>query len=152
MPLGCRKSSDFRHRTAQAAGPVQAIFGGVARPTRLGVLNSSPYAYQKAVSLVLAKALEDAGVLSWVHRLKRVRVVCPDLFGGEGVRVVPQRTSNGYHFFDPSGASLPKSERPTGTTNQGYFSSLRIAFGDERTARNEREGAFRGGARSNVSA
>src|SRR5208337_5593423 len=41
--------------TAQPAGPVHAIFGGVPRPTRLGVLNSSPYAYQKAVSLVPAK-------------------------------------------------------------------------------------------------
>ena len=39
------------------------------------------------------KALEDAGVLSWVHRLKRVRVSCPDLFGADGVRVVPQRTA-----------------------------------------------------------
>ena len=50
------------------------------------------------------KALEDAGVLSWVHRLKRVRVRCPDLFGADGVRVVPQRTSNAYHFNDPGAA------------------------------------------------
>src|SRR5208337_4197659 len=42
---------------AQPAGPVHAIFGGVPRPTRLGVLNSSPYAYQKAVSLVRAIVL-----------------------------------------------------------------------------------------------
>ncbi len=42
--------------TAQPAGPVHAIFGGVLRPTRLSVLNSSPYAYQKAVSLVLANS------------------------------------------------------------------------------------------------
>jgi DNA-binding transcriptional MocR family regulator len=27
------------------------------------------------------KALEDAGVLSWVQRIKRVRVRCPDPFG-----------------------------------------------------------------------
>src|SRR5208337_3925431 len=40
--------------TAQPAGPIHAIFGGVPRPSRLGVLNSSPYAYQKAVSLVPA--------------------------------------------------------------------------------------------------
>ena len=31
------------------------------------------------------KALEDSGVLSWVHRLKRVRERCSDLFG-EGFR------------------------------------------------------------------
>jgi hypothetical protein len=47
------------------------------------------------------RALEDAGVLSWVHRLKRVRVPYPGLFGDE-TRVVPQRTSNAYHFTDPS--------------------------------------------------
>ena len=27
------------------------------------------------------KALEEAGIMSWVHRLKRVRVACVDLFG-----------------------------------------------------------------------
>ena len=50
------------------------------------------------------KALEDGGVLSWVQRIKRVRVRCPDLFGADGVRVVPQRPSNAYHFNDPGGA------------------------------------------------
>ena len=30
------------------------------------------------------KVLEDAGVLSWVQRVKRVRVRCPDLFGADG--------------------------------------------------------------------
>src|SRR5271165_1273939 len=38
----------------QPAGPVHAIFGGVPRPTPRGVLDSSPYAYLEAVSLVLA--------------------------------------------------------------------------------------------------
>jgi hypothetical protein len=49
------------------------------------------------------KALEDAGVLSLVQRIKRVRVrvCCPDLFGAGGVRLVPQRTSNAYPFNDP---------------------------------------------------
>ena len=82
------------------------------------------------------KALEDAGVMSWVHRIKRVRVACPDLFGGEGSRLVPQRTSNAYHFNDPSPAGRanpPESEKPTGTANQDYFSSLMAAFGGDRT-------------------
>src|SRR5208283_4338229 len=39
----------------QPAGPVHAIFGGVPRPTPRGVLDSSPYAYLEAVSLVLAQ-------------------------------------------------------------------------------------------------
>jgi hypothetical protein len=71
-------------------------------------------------------ALEDAGILSWVHRLKRVRVRCPDLFGADGVRVVPQRTSNAYHFTDPSPAAdrpnPPKANFQSETANQGFFS------------------------------
>jgi hypothetical protein len=96
------------------------------------------------------KALEDAGVLSWVHRLKRVRVSCPDLFGGDGVRVVPQRTSNAYHFADPGTPAgrpnPPESEKPTRTANQVYFSSLRAPDGAERTGRPGRKKALRGGA------
>jgi Helix-turn-helix domain len=75
-------------------------------------------------------ALEDAGILSWVHRLKRVRVRCPDLFGADGVRVVPQRTSNAYHFTDPSPAAdrpnPPKANFQSGTPNQGFFSPIKV--------------------------
>jgi uncharacterized protein YjbI with pentapeptide repeats len=59
----------------------------------------------------------------------------PDLFGADGVRVVPQRTSNAYHFNDPGEAGTasnlnkksdadPKSEKPIGIPNQ-EFSSFR---------------------------
>jgi hypothetical protein len=93
-------------------------------------------------------ALEDAGILSWVHRLKRVRVRCPDLFGGDGVRVVPQRTSNAYHFTDPSPAAdrpnPPKANFQSETPNQGSFSSLGVASGDERTGRSGRKEALQG--------
>jgi hypothetical protein len=99
------------------------------------------------------RALEEAGVMSWVHRIKRVRVACPDLFGGEGSRLVPQRTSNAYHFNDPGGAgasvnlnkesaSAPKSEKPTGTANQAFFPLLEVAYGDERTGRDRPEESF----------
>jgi DNA-binding transcriptional MocR family regulator len=75
-------------------------------------------------------ALEAAGILSWVHRLKRVRVRCPDLFGADGVRVVPQRTSNAYHFTDPSPAAdrpnPPKANFQSGTPNQGFFSPIKV--------------------------
>jgi AraC-like DNA-binding protein len=30
------------------------------------------------------EALENTGVLSWVHRIKRVREACPDLLGDNG--------------------------------------------------------------------
>jgi hypothetical protein len=75
------------------------------------------------------KALEDAGVLSWVQRIKRVREACPDLLG-DGWRWRVLRTSNAYAFNDPSApadrASSSKSEKPTGTPNQGFFSSIKL--------------------------
>jgi hypothetical protein len=62
-----------------------------------------------------AKALEDAGILSWVHRIKRVREACPDLLGDNGWRWRVLRTSNAYNFRDPGWDYSSKSERPTGT-------------------------------------
>ena len=76
------------------------------------------------------KALEDAGILSWVHRLVRVRERCEDLFGHMGSRVRVIRTSNAYHFRDPLMAQRPvslgfssKSDFPSGTSNQDSSSS-----------------------------
>ena len=78
------------------------------------------------------KALEDAGVLTWVQRIKRVREAAPDLFDGHGWRWRVIRTSNAYNFRDPkSAAGAPvasKSEKPTGTANQAFFSSLPCHF------------------------
>jgi hypothetical protein len=123
--------------------------------TRLTELAEAAHCARSTVAEAI-KVLEDAGVLSWVQRIKRVRVRCPDLFGTDGVRVVPQRTSNAYHFNDPCGVNLgasysasaftsaPKSEKPTGTPNQGFFSSLVAAFGGKQTARFGRKEAFEG--------
>ena len=57
------------------------------------------------------QALEDAGILSWVHRIKRVRERCPDLLGDDGWRWRVLRTSNAYNFRDPERPILlsPKS-------------------------------------------
>jgi hypothetical protein len=92
------------------------------------------------------QALEEAGILSWVHRLKRVRVACQDLFGGDGVRMVPQRTSNAYHFNDPGTPAgrpnPPEANFQSGTANQGSFSSVRAAFGGDRTAPTAPKEAF----------
>jgi Helix-turn-helix domain len=100
------------------------------------------------------RALEDAGVLTWINRLKRIRESCPDLLGDDGWRWRVLRTSNAYHFRDPSpSADRPnssKSEKPTGTANQEFISSLWAAAGGGRTARSEREGALRGKAGANV--
>jgi hypothetical protein len=75
------------------------------------------------------KVLERTGVISWVHRLKRIR--------GEHdiVRVV--RTSNGYQLHDPKPAVPSKSESRTGTTSQDLAPSLTPAapIETERTLR-----------------
>jgi DNA-binding MarR family transcriptional regulator len=71
------------------------------------------------------KALEDAGLLSWVNRIVRVRDRCADLFGHMGTRIRVIRTSNGYQLHDPQPAQRPdnlglfsKSEFPSGTKTQ----------------------------------
>jgi hypothetical protein len=74
------------------------------------------------------KALEDAKILSWVQRIKRVREPCPDLLGANGWRWRVLRTSNSYAFNDPSPAGVQanssKSEKETGTLNQDFFSPI----------------------------
>ena len=68
------------------------------------------------------KALEWAGVLTWQHRITRIRECCRDLFGREGWRWRVIRTSNAYVFRDPlavNSRGVPsKSENRTGTLNQ----------------------------------
>src|ERR1019366_1850381 len=77
------------------------------------------------------KALEAAGLLSWVNRLKRVRESVQGLLGEAAGRIRVMRTSNGYRLHDPRPAPKPditpkcsKSENPTGTTTQDIFSSI----------------------------
>jgi Helix-turn-helix domain len=74
------------------------------------------------------KALEDAGILTWVQRVKRVRERCADLLGDNGWRWRVLRTSNAYAFTDPSPAAdrpnSSKSEKPTGTPNQDFPPSM----------------------------
>jgi hypothetical protein len=94
------------------------------------------------------KALEDAGVLSWVNRIKRVREAAPDLFDGHGWRWRVIRTSNAYNFRDPKSAVgapvASKSEKPTGTTNQAFFSSLPCHFSPSRGDSPDRSAAVTG--------
>jgi hypothetical protein len=58
--------------------------------------------------------LEWAGVLSWQHRITRIRERCRDLFGHFGWRWRVIRTSNAYVFRD----FASKSENPTRTQDQ----------------------------------
>jgi hypothetical protein len=68
------------------------------------------------------KALEFAGVLTWVNRITRIQVRERDLFGKWTNRWQVIRTSNAYVFRDPrpatEGRFSSKSENPTGTRNQ----------------------------------
>jgi hypothetical protein len=70
-------------------------------------------------------ALEGAGVLTWVQRIKRVREPCPDLLGDDGWRWRVLRTSNAHNFRDPGAPDPSKSEKPTETPNQEFFSSMK---------------------------
>jgi hypothetical protein len=75
------------------------------------------------------RALEAAGILTWVNRIARIREWGPDLFGRAQNRWRVIRTSNAYTFVDPqakraaeaAGVSS-KSELPTGTEGQESFS------------------------------
>jgi hypothetical protein len=66
------------------------------------------------------KVLEWAGVLTWQHRITRIRERCRDLWGREGWRWRVIRTSNAYVFRDPAenGRFRSKSENRGGTLNQ----------------------------------
>src|SRR4051812_22422523 len=67
-------------------------------------------------------ALERAGILTWVHRIVRVREWGPDLFGRAQNRWRVIRTSNAYTFNDPQPQARPpdssKSKFQTGTEGQ----------------------------------
>jgi hypothetical protein len=71
---------------------------------------------------VALRALEDAGLLSWVHRLVKVRHRERDLFGLWGSEWQVHRTSNGYRFVDPldrdPGRRGYKSENPARPQNR----------------------------------
>jgi hypothetical protein len=72
------------------------------------------------------KALEWAGVLSWQHRITRIRERCTDLFGRNGWRWRVIRTSNAYVFRDPAS----KSGNRAGTLNQEISSPVSAPAGD----------------------
>ena len=77
------------------------------------------------------KALEDAGLLTWVNRIKRVPEATIDLFGHRIRKTRVMRTSNGYAFIDPQPSKRPeglanssKSENASGTSIQESLFSM----------------------------
>jgi hypothetical protein len=79
------------------------------------------------------KALEWAGVLSWQHRIARIRERCTDLFGRVTWRWRTIRTSNAYLFRDPkpqlAGVPASKSENRCGTQDQDILDPVATPAG-----------------------
>jgi hypothetical protein len=71
---------------------------------------------------IAIRELEDAGILSWVNRIARIRRQERDLFGRLVSVLQVVRTSNGYTFTDPLerelGRKTYKSENRSGPQNQ----------------------------------
>jgi hypothetical protein len=124
-------------RPGQHKGPVTRAFLDVLQALLRGFHNSRSGACFPSYAAIAAKAechrgtvaealkvLEWAGVLSWQHRITRVRERCRDLWGREGWRWRVVRTSNAYVFRDPVSHAAEnrgfrsKSENPAGTPNQ----------------------------------
>jgi hypothetical protein len=74
------------------------------------------------------KVLEWAGVLTWQHRITRVRERCRDLFGHDCWQWRVHRRSNAYAFRDPqqqtARPSAYQSENKPGTQNQVILGSV----------------------------
>src|SRR4051794_31355109 len=70
------------------------------------------------------KALESAGILSWVNRITRIRERDIDLFGRTIWVLKVVRTSNAYTFRDPkapeSRGFVSKSEFPAGPSDKVF--------------------------------
>jgi hypothetical protein len=74
---------------------------------------------------VAIAALEEAGILTWVHRITKIRRREQDLFGHWASVWQVIRTSNGYRFLDPlerdpgkRGYAAYKTENPARPLNQ----------------------------------
>ena len=67
------------------------------------------------------KALEDAGLLTWVNRIKRVAEATIDLFGQRIRKTRVIRTSNGYAFIDPQPSKRDPSSNGTELLGKASF-------------------------------
>jgi hypothetical protein len=125
----------------QHKGPITRAFLDVLQALLWGVHNSRTGCCFPSYERIAEKAecarstvaealrvLEWAGVLSWQHRITRIRERCTDLFGRDGWRWRVIRTSNCYQFRDPQAVNsrgVPsKSENPTGTQSQDVLPSV----------------------------
>jgi hypothetical protein len=131
------KGKAYGEITAKAVAVLEALLwafhnarSGLCFPSYEAIAEAAHCARSTVAEAI--KALEDAGVLTWVQRVKRVRERCSDLLGDQGWRWRVLRTSNAYSFRDPSPAAdrpnSSKSDFPTGTPNQESSSIPAPAF------------------------
>lgn len=133
------KGKHYGAITAKALAVLEALLwgfhnarSGLCFPSYETIANRAGCARSTVAEAI--KALEEAGVLTWVHRITRIRERGPDLFGTWANRWRVIRTSNAYSFRDPNpGASvLPfsrnssKSDFPSGTPIQDSISLSKI--------------------------
>lgn len=122
-------------QSGQHRGPITRAFLDVLRTLLWGFHNSRTGVCFPSYERIAGKAecarstvaealkvLEFAGVLTWQHRITRIRERCTDLFGRDGWRWRVIRTSNAYVLIDPKaalpGGSPSKSGNRSGTPNQ----------------------------------
>jgi hypothetical protein len=133
------KAWNARHRQpGQHRGPLTRATTEVLEALLWGFHNAASGACFPSYEAIAAKAeccrdtvyeairaLELAGVLTWVNRIFRERVRERDLFGLWSTRWRVLRTSNAYTFRDPNpraaAADHSRSENPPGTVNQGFL-------------------------------
>jgi hypothetical protein len=74
------------------------------------------------------KALELAGILSWVNRIVRVRIRERDLFGQCATTWRVLRTSNAYVFRDPKAVERSKTEIRSGPPDASKNQPVAAAY------------------------
>ncbi len=125
-----------RHRQlGQHKGPITRAFLEVLQALLWGFHNSRSGCCFPSYEAIAAKAgctrstvaealriLEWAGILTWQHRLARIRERCTDLFGRTDWRWRVIRTSNAYVLRDPKTSSSDevssRSDNLSGTVLQ----------------------------------
>ena len=99
---------------------------GVTLPRNAPALIAEKAGCARSTVAEAIKALEKAGLLTWVHRIWRRYERVINLFGegvhGQRSRIF--RTSNGYQFIEPPDVQSSKSENKSGTAGQESFPSL----------------------------
>jgi hypothetical protein len=97
---------------------------GLCFPSYQTIADKVPGGCARSTVALALVALEKAGLLTWVNRIKRVYERVSNMFG-EGVhgqRSRVMRTSNGYRFIEPPDVESSKSETKSGTEGQDSFS------------------------------